>query len=131
MNNRKITVWFVAFACAAMASIASLIAQTNGVPVPPAPTAGAFGGPQFYVDLATPILTILLAAFAVRVKPQMGLPLQAAIVVTLGTISSALATVVLGTGIQSTGTVVKAAALALAGVAVKVLADKLGEKPAT
>lgn len=103
-----------------------LVAQTNAPPAPVAGTAGAFAGSQFYVDLGTPLISLLLAAFIAKVKPQLGTPVLAAIVLTLGTLSSALATAVVGTGVQGVGTVVKAAALALAGVLVKVAIDKLG-----
>lgn len=123
----RVTPWIVLYA--ALCSI-GLVAQTNGVPIVPG-TAGAFAGSQFYVDLLSPLASLVIAALVTKFKPQMTLPLLAAVTVTLGTISSALATVVIGTGIQSPMNVVKAAALALGGVLVKVLVDKLGpEKPA-
>lgn len=62
MNNRKITVWFVAFACATMACIVSLFAQTSGVTVSGSATIGAFGTAQFFLDVGVPILTPIIVA---------------------------------------------------------------------
>lgn len=126
MNNRKITIWFVAFAISALFCIVSLFAQpTNGVPsTGGGVNIGAFGSAQFYIDVGTLVIGALLTAGLKKFGPDIPKAALPFIATFLGFVGGALATVTIGDGASTAG-MIKTIALALGNVGIRELKDKL------
>lgn len=127
MNNRKtMAIWFIAFFCATMACIVSLVAQsTNGVPEAGAATIGAFGTAQFWLDVLTPIIGPLLTAGVKKAMPYLPLAAIPVIAIVLGTLVNALGTVSLG----NDPAIWKAVLLGAAGIGVRELQHNFRTSP--
>ena len=114
-------------AAATMPVIITSLAQTNTVPpvTPPTVNIGAFGSPQFYIDIGTLVIGTLITAGLKKWGPDIPRTALPFIATGLAIVAGALATVTVGGGIGSPMDVFKIVVLALGNVTIRELKDKI------
>jgi len=110
------------------------LAQTNTGPLPPIPSPGvnlgAFGSPQFYIDVGTLVIGTLITAGLKKWGPSIPRAALPFLATGLAIVAGALATVTVGAGIGSPMDVFKIVALALGNVTIRELKDQIKPEPA-
>jgi len=108
------------------------LAQTNTVPpIPPSSiNIGAFGSPQFYIDIGTLVIGTLITAGLKKWGPEIPRAMLPFLATGLAIVAGALATVTVGAGVGSPMDVFKIVVLALGNVTIRELKDKIIPAPA-